>query len=122
MPAAASTSTTLRSTSRRVAMSCARSVSATCEPIFDTGLRFDIGSCGTRPIDPPRILRSSDSFAPTSSRPSKRMLLPSPSDAVDGSRPMIAIALVDLPEPDSPTIATVSPWAMSRSKPVTAST
>ena len=118
-PAAASVSTTLRSTSLRVASPWASSVSATCVPILATGFRFDIGSCGTSPIDAPRMPRITLSGAPTRSSPSKRML-PLVTLPLPGSSPMTAIAVVDLPEPDSPTIASVSPAARSRSTPSTA--
>ena len=120
-PAAARVSTTLRSTSLRVASPCARSVSAICVPIFATGLRFDIGSCGTRPIERPRMPRITLSGAPTRSSPSKRML-PCVTWPLPGSSPITAMAVVDLPEPDSPTIASVSPAARSRSTPSTACT
>ena len=99
---------TFSSTSCLVALPCASRVSATCVPIRATGLRFDMGSCGTRPIDAPRIRRIVCSDAPTSSRPSSWML-PAVTRPLPGSSPMSDIAVVDLPEPDSPTIARVSP-------------
>src|SRR6478752_4893555 len=42
--------------------------------------------------------------------------------AYSGSSPMIAIAVADLPEPDSPTSATTSPAATSKFMPRTAFT
>ena len=39
-------------------------------------------------------------------------------DAFSGSRPIIANAIVDLPEPDSPTIASTSPATRSNSAPI----
>ena len=39
-----------------------------------------------------------------------------------GSRRRMAIAVVDLPEPDSPMIVTVSPWSMWKLTPSTART
>src|SRR5690606_5407152 len=118
-PADSSASTTFALTFWRLASPCASRVSATCVPILATGFRFDIGSCGTRPMSRPRMPRSSLSDALVMSRPSRRML-PAAMRPPPASSPMIAMAVVDLPEPDSPTIATVSPAEMSRSTPSTA--
>ena len=50
------------------------------------------------------------------------MMLPEVTRPLPGSRPMQAIAVVDLPEPDSPTMATVSPGNTSKLTPRTAGT
>ena len=67
-----------------------------------------MGSCGTSPTDDPRSARISFLSAPATSLPSKR-IRPSVTRPLPGSRSMIAWAVVDLPEPDSPTMATVWP-------------
>ena len=100
------------------AMPLARSDSLIWWPTFHTGLRFDIGSCGTRPISAPRraVIRRLDAWVMSS--PSK-VIVPPVTWPPPGSSPMIECASVDLPEPDSPTMATVSPGKMSRSTPNT---
>jgi hypothetical protein len=78
-------------------------------PIRNTGLSEVMGSWKIMAISRPRMRRicSSESFS--SSRPSKRIeplgMLALPA----GSSCMTANADTDLPEPDSPTIATISP-------------
>ncbi len=59
------------------------------------------------PMRLPRIAQSSRSLLPVSSSPSKRML--PVTCAFSGSKPMSAITLIDLPQPDSPTRPRVSP-------------
>ncbi len=70
-----------------------------------TGLRLDMGSWGTSPMEEPR--RAVSSWVPrwVMSRPWKR-IVPPVTRPVPGSSPMTAWARVDLPEPDSPTMAT----------------
>ena len=77
-------------------------------PTFHNGLRFDIGSCGTSPIDEPRSARMTSLSALVISWPSNR-IWPPVTTPRPGRRSMMAWAVVDLPEPDSPTIATVCP-------------
>jgi hypothetical protein len=55
------------------------------------------------------------------SLPSNR-IWPPVTSPVPGSRSMIEVAVVDLPEPDSPTIARRSPGIIVKSTPRTAST
>ena len=91
-------------------------VSRTWSPIFHTGFRLDIGSCGTMPMLLPRSSIIRFSLALEMSSPSNR-ICPAATRPLPGSRPIAASAVVDLPEPDSPTIATVSPgmtvrWAL----------
>ena len=77
-------------------------------PMRRTGLRFVIGSWGTRPIPEPRRRTHSLVDRRVMSSPSNSME-PPVTLPVPGSRPMTAAAVVDLPEPDSPTMATVWP-------------
>ena len=67
-----------------------------------------MGSWGTRPMPEPRSLTHSLVLRCVMSCPSNSMV-PPVTLPVPGSRPMTAAAVVDLPEPDSPTIATVWP-------------
>ena len=106
-PASASTWAT-RSLALLPAKPLAFRVSLTWKPIFHTGLRLDIGSCGTMPIELPRSSTMRFSLAWVMSSPSK-MICPPETRPLPGSRPMAESAVVDLPDPDSPTMATVSP-------------
>ena len=72
-----------------------------------TGLSAVIGSWKIMPMRLPRRRRNTASLWPTSSWPSKRML--PVTSAFSGSRPITAIAVIDLPQPDSPTRPSVSP-------------
>ena len=89
-------------------MPLAVSASLIWKPIVHNGLRFDIGSCGTRPIEEPRSARMAFRSAWAMSCPRTGWLAPV-TFPLPGSRSMIACAMVDLPEPDSPTTATVWP-------------
>ena len=86
-----------------------------------TGLSEFCGSWGTRPTVVPRNLRHWRSFSPVTSRPAMRTL-PVSRVAESGRSPITAAAVVDLPEPDSPTMAVISPGWTSRSTPRTACT
>ena len=119
IPAWPSSSTACRHACRRVHMPCASRVSATWRPTRDTGLRFDIGSCGTRPISRPRNRRNRRSPACVMSSPRQR-IVPPVTRPPPGSRPMTACAVVDFPEPDWPTTATRSPGASVSDTPRTA--
>ena len=105
----------------RLALPLATRVSSTWKPMFHTGFRFDIGSCGTNPIRLPRMSSKALPRSFARSRPSN-MMDPPVISPLPGSRSMIAWAVVDLPEPDSPTIATVSPGMIVKSTPLTAGT
>ena len=74
-----------------------------------TGVSADIGSWKTVPIAFPRIRDISLSDRPSSSSPRRRT--DPETSAYSGSSPITAIAAADLPDPDSPTIATTSPAA-----------
>ncbi len=78
-------------------------------PILRTGLSEVIGSWKIMAISRPRTRRISSSERARSSLPSKRTLPPVMRPVAAGSRRMTASAETDLPEPDSPTIATISP-------------
>ena len=83
-----------------------------CRPILSTGLSEVIGSWKIMAISRPRMRRISSSVSPRSSRPPKRME-PRVRAVPAGSSCMTASAETDLPEPDSPTIATISPgWTV----------
>ena len=78
-------------------------------PILKTGLSEVIGSWKIMAISRPRTRRISSSDRVSSSLPSN-LTLPAGMRAVaSGSRRITASADTDLPEPDSPTIATISP-------------
>ena len=84
-----------------------RSISAIWNPIVYTGFSAVIGSWKITDTSRPRIWRSERWSMPTISR-SPSLIEPA-TWAFFGSSPSIAIAVVDLPEPDSPTIASTSP-------------
>ena len=88
-----------------MSMLLATNASLTWVPMRHTGFRLLIGSCGTRPILLPRSLSKSFCLKPEISWPSSLMEPPT-TWPVPGSRPSTAMAEVDLPEPDSPTMAT----------------
>jgi hypothetical protein len=114
MPASVISSTARSRAARPRARRCVTSVSAICRPTRATGLRLDIGSWGTNPIRRPRSLRSRRSSAPVMSSPSNS-IEPPVTRPVPGSSPIAAAAVVDLPDPDSPTIATRCPRPTVRS-------
>ena len=98
-----------------------RICSTICLPILYTGSSELIGSWKTIAIWAPRIFRSSFSDAVTSSVPANVAL---PSNCAFGPRvnPISVIAVTDLPDPDSPTIATTSPLLTVNETPSTART
>src|SRR3954452_6134625 len=69
----------------------------------------------------PRILRSSASERPRRSRPSK-IACPLVTRPARGRMPRIASEVTLLPQPDSPTMPSVSPGATSNETPLTACT
>ena len=71
-------------------------------------------------IRSPRKRRRSSGGSPTSSRPRKRTL--PLTVALTGSRPIVAIANVVFPHPDSPTSPKISPAATDRDTSLTAET
>jgi hypothetical protein len=85
--------------------------SVICAPMRLVGFSDRAGSWNTIAMSRPRWRCSWRSPRPTSSSPSKQ--IDPVTDAVCGSRPMIARALTVLPDPDSPTIASVRPRSSS---------
>ena len=92
-----------------------------CVPIVCTGLRLVIGSWKIIAMSLPRISRSRDGLALSRSSPLKSA---SPIDVVLrlGLRPMIVRQVTLFPEPDSPTIPSVSPFSIEKLTPSTALT
>src|SRR6478609_3085742 len=89
-------------------------------PMLYTGVSADNGSWKIIASDSPRIFDILSSFSPSSSSPCS--LIDPVILAVFGCRPSTARDVTDLPEPDSPTIAIVSPAARSKLRPRTAFT
>ena len=77
--------------------------------MVSTGLSDVIGSWNTMAMSLPRTLRISASLSSSRSRPWKRMLPPVMRPGGSGMRRRIDSAPTDLPQPDSPTTAIVSP-------------
>ena len=118
-PACSSASMTSAESWRLSRMPRLRTASATVVPTRRVGLRPTIGSWGTRPMTDPRMARGGARTRRATSSPSTS-IRPAVTCALVGSSPMIALAAVVLPDPDSPTRATVSPGAICRSRPSSA--
>ena len=107
---------------------CSRSASETWSPTVCSGESEVIGSWKMIETAPPRsrrIRRLSGSSAAmsTSGRPSRRRRIePERMAAARGRMPMTACAVTDLPDPDSPTSATVRPCGTEKDTPSTAVT
>ena len=119
MPTSASSSRA-RARAVRPSAPCARTVAAIWSPMEKLGSSDVSGSWNTMPMALPRSSRSAGSERPTRSR-SRNLMLPATS-AAGGRRPRIASAVVDLPHPDSPTSATISPGRTSNETSSTART
>ena len=89
---------------------CRESDSPSCAPMVMTGLRLLIGSWKIIAMSRPRSFSISVSGRSSRSRPARRMR--PETRAKGGSRRMIESAVMLLPEPDSPTRASVSRAAM----------
>src|SRR6218665_2264125 len=110
-PTNSSNSNTRRSQARALSLRplrCTRSTSAICSPTVINGLRADSGSWKTMAMSLPRSGSNAASSSCNRSRPWNRMRPPCAA-MPGGSRPMMALALIDLPEPDSPTMHRISP-------------
>src|SRR3977135_683433 len=119
MPTIASISTARASAAFLSRPSCRRSVSPSWRPTLSTGLRLVIGSWKTMLMALPRILRISRSEQVSSSLPWRRTepaILPGGS----GISRRIDMAVTDLPQPLSPTIASASPSSTWNETPSTA--
>ncbi len=95
--------------------------SAICQPTVNTGFSDDIGSWKTTEMSLPRIVRSESIGSVRRLRPPNSTRLSGPTIAFSGSRRTIDIADTLLPEPDSPTSATVAFSGRSKLTPRTAS-
>ena len=113
MPTLRSMSTARASAARRETGSWARTTSAICSPTVHDGCRLDIGSWNTMPRSRPRRSRSSFFERVSRSSPSNRMR-PLTRWLRPGSRPMIASAVIVLPEPLSPARPSTSPAPISK--------
>src|SRR2546423_1438397 len=121
MPTRSISSTARASASRRFMPKWVLSVSRIWRPIVSTGFREDIGSWKIIAISRPRIPRSARSLCRIRSRPSNSAR-PLRTRPLRASRPRTASDVTLLPHPDSPTIPSVSPRAISKETPLTAYT
>src|SRR5215210_2822427 len=118
-----SSSSTARSAARLPDMArCRFRLSSICLPTRIVGSSEVIGSWKTIAIFVPRMpcIRLSECFRRSS--PSKRISPPRTMVFVSGFNLMMLLAATDLPEPDSPTTASVSPRLRSNEAPRTACT
>src|SRR5689334_9567198 len=99
--------------------SWARICSTICAPTRCTGLSAEIGSWKIIAISLPRIASSLFSGALIRSSPFSRAV-PAKREFGERVRPINVITVTDFPEPDSPTIATVSPRLTVNETPLTA--
>jgi hypothetical protein len=97
---------------------CSCSGSPTWRAMVCTGFSAVIGSWKIMPMRLPRIWHICFSGRPTSSWPSSLML--PVTWALEGSSPMSDITVIDLPQPDSPTMPSVSPRSSENEMPRTA--
>ncbi len=96
---------------------CARSASRSWVPIVWTGFNAFCGSWNTMAAAVPRRDRSVSAGAPTTWVPVSSM--DPEACARSGSRPSTDSAVSDLPDPDSPTSATISAGSTFRLMPLT---
>ena len=113
MPTRTSVARARSSASVRDTLLCARIASIICVSIRNTGLSVIIGSWKIIAMRLPRTCRIASGDSIARSRPSKRIVPPTmrPGASIN---PMIEYAVIDLPDPDSPTSATTSPRATSK--------
>ncbi|CAM5658391.1 hypothetical protein SBADM41S_05081 [Streptomyces badius] len=90
---------------------CTTNISASCWPTVRTGFSEDRASWKIMAISWPRILRRSSGLSFSRSRSLKRISPPVIFPGGMSRMPMTAWAVTDLPEPDSPRTASVSPSA-----------
>src|SRR5688500_3651122 len=98
---------------------CVRSASRICFPTVCTGFGLVIGSWKIIAMSRPLILRSCLSFMFKRSR-SSNVAVPPVTRPLRARIPRMASEVTLLPHPDSPTIPSVSPGAMSKVIPLTA--
>src|SRR5512132_3570383 len=121
MPTRSSASAAVCSASLRPIPKCVSSASRICRPIVRTGFSEVIGSWKIIAISLPRTERRARSLCRTRSRPWKTAL-PDSIRPFRDNRPRIDSDVTLLPQPDSPTMPSVSPGAMSKLMPLTAYT
>ena len=109
MPTSPSRSTARFRAATRPTFSWTWMTSATWWPTLNTGLSDVSGSWKIIEISLPRMARSSFSPASSRSRPWNRMRPDSNRPGGTGTSPITARADTDLPDPDSPTMPSVSP-------------
>src|SRR6185312_4231145 len=121
MPTAFSISSARFEAAAFVVSACSWTASRSCLPIECTGLSEVIGSWKIIEISLPRTVRSSEGGSSSRLRPLKTA---SPVETVfaRGFRPMIVRQVTLLPQPDSPTIASVFPFSTENDTPSTAPT
>src|SRR5580692_12787019 len=118
-PTSPSRSAARRQAADLLTRSCRWMHSATCQPTVYIGFSAVIGSWKTMLTRAPRIDRHWAGVQLRSSRPSS--LIDPLTFADSGTRPIAARASMVLPDPDSPTTPRVSPAAMEKLTPRTAS-
>ncbi len=119
MPTASNSSS---ARARRCALSipiCCSSTSSIWKPTVKHGLRLAIGSWKIIAMSLPMIARRASGSRSRILRPSNS-ILSAVTFAVQGKSPITASIDTDLPEPDSPTIASTSPASTERLIPSTA--
>jgi len=121
MPTSVSSSTTRSPSCRRLRARCNCSTSAIWSPTVNTGFSEVIGSWNTTEMSLPRTRRRCSIGAVSRSCRPNSTRLSRPTTALSGSSRTIDIADTLLPEPDSPTSATVEFSGMSKLTPLTAS-
>ncbi len=107
---------------RRESPRCRTTLSAICVPMVSTGLRLVIGSWKIIAILWPRSARIASIGSVVSSWPSKQIEPPTMRPVSGAISRRIDSAVTDLPQPDSPTMPSVSPAARSKEMPSTART
>src|SRR5919202_897584 len=105
----------------RLMPKCVSSGSRSWRPMVSTGFRLVIGSWKIIAICRPRTRRSARWLSFRRSRPSKRAV-PERTRPARGRRPSSASAVTLFPQPDSPTMPSVSPGPISNEIPFTACT
>ncbi len=98
--------------------SWSRIASTTCPPTAETGERLVIGSWKIMPSSEPRSARISGTESSVSSRAPSR-IEPRSMRPGFGTRRIAASAVIDFPQPDSPTRASTSPRAIAKEMPST---
>lgn len=99
--------------SRRLDLFFSSMASVICLPILTMGFSEDSGSWKIIEILSPRSLCITSSGTRSRSLPSYRISPPS-TMALPARMPIIALEVTDLPEPDSPTMASVLPRSRSK--------